>query len=123
MIKKFLKFLKGFDYAFQGILSAFGERNMKIHGVVTLVVVVLAFQLGLTRIEWFLVMILIGLVWSAEMVNTSLEELASLVRDEMKLSYKATRRARDVAAGSVLVLAVVAAVVGVTLFGMKLGLF
>lgn len=120
MMKFFYKVFRSFGYATEGILSAFGERNMRVHVGATIVVIMLGFYVQLSFREWTEVMMLIAMVWSAEMINTAVEELANLVRDELKLSYTATKRARDVAAGAVLVVAFIAFLIGLRIFVPKL---
>lgn len=120
MIHFVVKVLKSFTYAAAGVVSAFHERNMKVHGAAAGLVVLLGLVLGLSWLEWVEVFLLIGMVWSAEMFNTAIEELANIVRDELKLSYAATRRARDLAAGAVLVVAVIACVIGLRIFVPKM---
>lgn len=110
------KVLRSFLYAFRGIWHAIDERNMKVHVLAAGVVVGAGFFLNLSRIEWCIVLLLIAAVWSAEMVNTAVEELANIVRDELKLTYVATQRARDVAAGAVLIFALVALVISGMIF-------
>ena len=119
-MSKLTKFFKAFIYAFNGIVSGFKERNMKFHGLATILVITTSWWLNLSKFEWFIVLVLMGLVWSAELVNTSIEELCDLVRDELSLEYKATQRARDTAAGAVLVLAIVATLIGLTIFVPKI---
>lgn len=89
---------------------------MKFHGLAALLVITLGFIVKLNQKEWITILVLIGLVWAAELINTAVEELANLVRDELELDYQATTRARDTAAGAVLVLAIVAAIVGLIVF-------
>jgi undecaprenol kinase len=120
MNKLLKKFFMGFFYAGRGVISGFTERNMKFHGVATLGVIILGLACNLNMGEWVIILILIGLIWSAEMVNTSIEELANIAKKENNLSYEATTRLRDVAAGSVLVLAIVAAIIGLMIFGPKI---
>lgn len=110
------KVLKSFTYAGQGIVSAFGERNMKVHGMATIMVLFLGFFFQISLMEWILILLMIGLVMSAEMVNTAIEEVCNSMRDELGLPYKSSKRARDVAAGAVLVLAIVAAIIGSIIF-------
>jgi len=110
------KFFKGFVYAWDGMWGAYTERNMKFHGFATLVVVGAGFYYHISQTEWMAVLILVGLIWSAEMVNTCLEELADLIRDELKLPYQATKRVRDIAAGSVLILTIVATIIACMIF-------
>lgn len=116
MKEKAVKFLNGFRYAFNGIVAGIEGRNMKIHFIVTFFVIVLGMMVNLETIEWIIVGILIALVISAELMNTAVEELADLIRDHESLEYQATKNARDLAAGSVLVLATMAAVIGSFIF-------
>jgi undecaprenol kinase len=119
-MNKIQKFFHAFPCAFNGILSGFKERNMRFHGLAALVVLLLGWKVGLSQLEWLTVLLLIGLVWAAELINTAIEELANLVRDELGLGYDATTRARDTAAGAVLVVATVSAIIGLTIFVPKL---
>lgn len=114
------KVLRSFGYALRGIFSAFQERNMKVHGIGAITAIVLGIITKISVREWWLVVLLIALVWSAEMINTGIEELSNIVRDEMKLSYESTQRARDVVAGAVFVIALASLFVGITLFLPKL---
>jgi diacylglycerol kinase len=66
--------------------------------------------------EWLFILTMIGLVLAAEMLNTAVEEVCNSMRDELGLPYASSKRARDVAAGAVLVLAVVAALIGCVIF-------
>lgn len=110
------KFLMGFVYAFRGMINGFEERNMKFHGVATLIVILMSWYYQVSIDEWMIILILISLVWSAELVNSSLEKLSNTVRDVNKLSYEATTKTRDMAAGSVLIVAIVAAIIGLIIF-------
>ncbi|MFA6602930.1 MAG: diacylglycerol kinase family protein [Candidatus Shapirobacteria bacterium] len=114
------KFIRGFGHASRGIGFAFGQRNMKIHVAATIGVLLFSALLPLSLTEWFIVLILVGLVWTAEILNTAIECLANVVRDSNKLSYQATRDARDLAAGAVLTTSIVAALIGLIIFVPKL---
>jgi diacylglycerol kinase (ATP) len=105
-----------FTYAGRGILSGFKERNMKVHGLATILVIIFGLISKLDRYEWAIISILIAFVWAAELFNSSIEDLSDLVRDTEKLSYKATKRVRDLSAGAVLVSAIVAVIVGYIIF-------
>ncbi|MBD3250013.1 MAG: diacylglycerol kinase family protein [Candidatus Pacebacteria bacterium] len=115
-----VKFFRAFPFAFRGILSGFKERNMKFHGIAAVIVWLTGALIGLDRLEWFVIYILIALVWAAELFNTAIEELANIVRDEFDLDWQATKRARDTAAGAVLVLSIMAAFLGGGIFLVRL---
>lgn len=111
-----VKFFKGFTYAWAGICTTFSERNMQFHGLATIAVLVIGGYVGLSKQELMIILMLIALVWSAEMVNTAIEELANTVQKTEGLAYSVTRRTRDIAAGSVLIIAIIAAIIGLIIF-------
>ncbi len=108
------KLVNSFKYAICGIKTAIKtEQNMKIHVLILLVVVLAGVMLDISKIEWIICIILFGLVISAELVNTSLEAIVDIVKPEM---HPKAKIAKDVAASSVLVMAVAAAIVGLIIF-------
>jgi diacylglycerol kinase len=110
----FGKLLKSFGYANQGIYYAFKEnQNIKIHIIIGLIVLVLGLFLGFTKYEMFSVALLVILVISAEMINTSIEEVVDLLVDQHNQHAKA---AKDVGAGMVLVVSIFALIVGAFIF-------
>jgi undecaprenol kinase len=114
------KFFKGFWHAFNGIIASLEERNMKFHVLAASLVISAGLLLRISKTEWIAVIGCVGLVLFGEMMNTSIEEVCNRLRDDLGLSYESTRRARDVSAGAVLILAVVAALIGVVVFLPKL---
>ncbi len=104
------KLVLSFGYAGKGLPAAFEGRNMRLHGIAALSVIALGLWCGITRLEWLVILIFIAAVWSLEMINTAIEELANVLRDTNHLSYEATKKARDLAAGAVLVTAIIAAI-------------
>lgn len=91
------------------------ERNMKIHTVSAVLVVVAAICLHIDMIGWTLLAIAIGLVLTTELINTALERLVDLASDG-EISRLA-REAKDTAAGAVLLSALVAVCIGTAVFG------
>lgn len=114
------KLVKSFQYAAQGFPVAFRGRNMRIHGLAAVVVVIAGWWFQIAPFEWLVVLLLIGGIWALEMVNSALEDLADTVRDSLKLDYKATQIPRDLTAGAVLVLSVVAVICAMIIFIPKL---
>lgn len=110
------KFFKGFVYAGRGINDGFKGRNMRVHALMAMVVMVLGWCLNLSMLEWFMVMVLIALVLMAELFNSSIEELANVVKKKNYLDYEETREVRDLAAGAVLVVAFMSAAIGLMIF-------
>lgn len=94
-----------------------GQRNARIHGVATAGVVGAGWFFGVTRGEWCLLVLAMGLVWAAEGINTAVEALADAVAPGRDARIGL---AKDLAAGGVLLAAVAAAVVGLLVFGPRL---
>lgn len=109
---------KSFGYAFEGIFTGIEkERNMKIHCLAMLCVVVLGFLVKISVLEWCLCLILFGLILSLELVNTAIEAVVDLVTEERKPLAKLSK---DVAAGAVLIASIMAAGVGIIIFFPKI---
>lgn len=108
-----LKLIKSFRYAFYGIFTALTEQNMKIHFVSAVVVIIAGFFTDLSISEWLVIILLIALVISTEMVNTAIETVVNLVSPEF---HPLAKKAKDVAAGAVLVFAIASAIIGLLIF-------
>lgn len=90
------------------------QRNAWIHACFTVGVVLLGLWLGLGRYDWALLAIVIGLVWMAEFVNTSLEAVVDLASPDLHPLAKA---GKDVAAAAVLTGAITSVIVGGLILG------
>jgi diacylglycerol kinase (ATP) len=93
------------------------EPNARIHGVASVAAVTLGAWLGLSASEWCWIALAIALVWVAEAINTALEALADAIHPARDPRIG---RAKDLAAGAVLVAAIASAVIGALLFGPRL---
>lgn len=108
------RLIKSFDYAIQGIkLVVRTEANMKIHIGVAIFVVVLGFLFRISHVEWLACVLCIGLVFSAEIMNTAIETLVDMISPEKNAI---AGKIKDMAAGSVLIAALMSIVVGVIIF-------
>lgn len=106
---------RSFRYAGRGIVSLLrSQHNAWIHAAASVAVVALGFYVELSRSEWCLVVLAMTVVWSAEAVNTAFEALCDVASPDL---HPLVERAKDIAAGSVLLAAAGAAVVGVLVFG------
>ncbi|RTQ47603.1 diacylglycerol kinase family protein [Hymenobacter gummosus] len=104
-----------FGYAFQGIREALQtEPHLRFHALATVVVIGLGLWLQVSRHDWALLALSIGAVWTAELLNTAIETLVNLVSPDF---HPLAGRAKDVAAGAVLLMALAAGVVGLLVFG------
>ena len=108
------KLINSFKYAFKGIGSSLkSERNMKIHFTMMVLVIIASIFLNISIWEWITCIILFGLVISLEMVNTAIEIVVDMVSPEYNLK---AGHVKDIAAGAVLVNAIVAFIVGLLIF-------
>lgn len=109
---------KSFGYAFQGIFNTIRtERNIKIHCAAAILVTIFGIWLQISKTEWMICFILFGLILALELVNTAVEATVDLFTEERKPLAK---KAKDVAAGAVLIVAIFAAVIGILIFIPKL---
>ena len=107
-----------FYNAFSGIVEGLkSERNMMIHYFALCMVIVFGITLKLSATEWCICLILCALVISLELVNTAVECTVDLVTEEFDVRAK---KAKDMAAGAVLVAAIIAAVIGGFIFVPKI---
>ncbi len=96
------------------------ERNMQIHLIVAFLVVIAGSLLNINLIEWCLCLLCFGLVMGAEMVNTTLENIVDLVSPQ---KHKLAGKAKDIAAGAVLITAIVSAIIGLIIFIPKIWVY
>lgn len=110
--------LRSFGYAFEGVAYIIRtQRNARIEIALAIVAALLAAWLGITAVEWAVLVITIALVIALEWINTSLELAVSLASPERHPSAKA---AKDVAAACVLVGAITSVAVALLLFAPRL---
>ena len=120
--KKFKKskpsLLKSFYYAFQAIkVNILTERNLAIHFLVMLLVIVCGFVFKISVTEWLICILLFGFVITLELMNTAIETAIDICMPEINPKAKL---AKDTSAGAVLVVAIVAVVIGIIIFGPKI---
>ncbi|MDD2510886.1 MAG: diacylglycerol kinase family protein [Syntrophomonas sp.] len=100
--------LAGIAYAFQQ------ERNMKIHGAAAVMAMGLGLFLRLSRWEWGLLLITIFVVLAAETINTAIEKVVDLQTESY---HPLAEAAKDLAAGAVLLTAIMAVIMAILIFG------
>ena len=106
--------LKTLSYGFDGIFYTLRhERNMVIHFLVMILVIIAGIVFKITFVEWGICFVLFALVLSLELMNTALENVVDLVTEEKKAKAKI---AKDAAAGAVLVAALFAVIIGISIF-------
>jgi diacylglycerol kinase (ATP) len=110
--------LESFNFAFEGIIHVLRtQRNMRIHFLVAVAVLVAAVALGVSRIELIALMLSIAFVLIAEMINTAIEGAVDVSTTSFDPNAKL---AKDIAAGAVLIATVNAVAVGYLVFSDQL---
>ncbi len=100
--------------ALNGIIHAFKtERNLRIDYLIGALVLIVSLFFDFTKIELICLVITVGFVIFAEMINSTVEYIVNLVKTEYDLNAKA---AKDIAAGGVLIASIIAVIVAYILF-------
>jgi len=109
--------LESFNYAFEGVIHVLRtQRNMRIHFLIAVAVLVWAIAAGVSKLELIALLLAISFVLIAEMVNTAVEaaiDIATTSFDPM------AKLAKDIAAGAVLIASANAIAVGYLVFSGK----
>jgi len=98
---------KGFLWFYQT------QWNAKVHLLATITAIALGCFLGIAKFEWLVVLLVIGMVWAAELLNTSIEFLLNQLHPEWDA---AIGKAKDIAAAAVLAASIIALVCGMIIF-------
>ncbi|MGN0145397.1 MAG: diacylglycerol kinase [Clostridium sp.] len=115
---KMKKVLDSFNNAINGIIDTVRtERNMKIHLVSAILILIACFFFNITKYEFLTLAITISMVISAEIVNTAIEAVIDMTTNYY---HPLAKTAKNAAAGAVLVTAINAIVVGYIIFWDKL---
>ncbi len=109
------RLIKSFQFAIQGFLSALSSQaNLRIHLIVTMVVIATGFAFHISAIEWCILILCMGLVIGLELINTAIEKLVDLISPEWK---EQAGQIKDIAASAVLWSAIISILVGLIIFG------
>ena len=114
--EQFVKSRKNsFLAAFQGLAFVFRtQRNAWIHFAATVIVVSVSIFLQLEIGEWITLLLVIGMVWLAEFLNTAFEVIVDLASPEV---HPLAKISKDVGAASVLIAAILAIIIGILILG------
>jgi len=109
------KEIKSFGAAFKGLFHLwFKERHGRFHFVASLLALAGGWLLDIPKNDWLAVLLCIGLVNGLEALNSALEQTLDQLHPEQ---HPAVGRAKDLAAGAVLVAALCSAAIGLLVFG------
>lgn len=108
-----------FRNAFRGLrVGIYGQSSFYVHFVVMLLVFGFGVFLGVSPLEWCVLLLCIGLVISAELFNSAFESCAKAVTKDFNDDI---RNSLDIASAAVLVAAIAAALVGASIFLFRFG--
>ncbi|MCH1624974.1 diacylglycerol kinase family protein [Ferdinandcohnia quinoae] len=108
------RLIKSFSYACNGFKNAFvQERNLQIHSLISLIVIAAGFFFGISKSEWLVILLLIGGMITAELLNTAIERVVDLVTKDY---HPLAKQAKDIAAAAVFVYAFTAIIIGLVIF-------
>lgn len=109
---------RSFVYAGRGLRTMLvSQHNAWIHAAATLAVGALGVACRIERVEWIALILAVVSVWTAEALNTALEFLCDVASPDF---HPLVEKAKDVAAGAVLICALGATAVGILVFGPRL---
>ena len=106
------RFFKSLAYALSGIRAAFkSEQSFRIHTIALVIAVAMGAYLELSRAAWGFVIFAVGFVLTAELFNTAIERLGDEAANGQQ--KQVIKKAKDIAAGAVLISALTALVIGI----------
>jgi undecaprenol kinase len=119
--KRKYKYSETFKFALEGIrVSILNEKNIRFHLFFSVIVIVFAIIFNLTQIEWmFILFAIVGMI-VVEMINTAIERVVDLVTDQY---HPLAGQAKDIAAGAVLIYAILSVIIGMIIFIPKILMF
>lgn len=108
------QFLNSFRYALKGLIVFFAtQNNAFVHSIALIVVIVFGIYFELSTYEWMSLTFAIGLVFTAEIMNTAIEFLTDMVSPNQN---EYAGKVKDIAAAAVLVASITALVIGAIVF-------
>lgn len=108
------KFITGFRYAFSGLWYALRtQRNVRVHICIAILAILMGIVLHISAVEFAMIFVAITGVFIAEMFNTVFELCIDLASPDY---HPLAKIAKDVAAGAVLLSAILSVVIGLFVF-------
>jgi diacylglycerol kinase len=106
--------LESFKFAFSGLWSLVkNEHNSRVHILAATIAILLGIVFKINSLEWCLIILLIGIVFLTELLNTSLEKLSDIVNPQLD---ERIRKVKDYAAAAVLISAIISIAIAGLIF-------
>ncbi len=111
---RFKRLFKSFRYAVKGLITVFREeQNLLIQSIVGVLIIFLGLYVGLSQMEWAVIVMMIGLVLLVEIINSAVERVSDVLKPRIN-SY--VKEIKDVMAAAVMLASVIAVIVGLIVF-------
>lgn len=105
---------KSFKYAYWGLKETYkSEQTVWIYIPVAIVVILMGFIFKISSFEWIIIILLLGLIYSLELINTALESTVDLATKEI---HPLAKKAKDVISAAVLTFAITSVIIGLIIF-------
>jgi len=90
------------------------QQNAHLHLIATVIVVLTGLWLGLSIANWVFLLLVIGMVWIAEFLNTALEVIVNLASPDQ---HPLAKVGKDLGAAAVLIATIIALIIGIIILG------
>ena len=111
---KIKRLVKSFRYAIKGLVKTVREeQNLQIQGSIALIAIILAIYFKIDRLEWALLIFVIGLVILMEIANSAIERITDVLKPRINGYVK---EIKDIMAAAVMLASIVAVIVGLIIF-------
>jgi len=111
---KFNRLLKSFAYSIKGLTRVIREeQNLKIQLIAGAAALLLAWLLAIKTWEWAVLIIMITLVFLAEVINSAIERVTDVLRPRINDYVK---EIKDIMAAAVMITALASIIVGILIF-------
>lgn len=109
-----MKLLRSFGFALTGIGKAIkSELNMKVQLLACISVTILGFAFNISKVEWLVIVLCVGIVLTAELLNTAIEKLLNFIHPQ---HHHEVGTIKDISAGAVLLAATCSIVIALIVF-------
>lgn len=113
-MSQFKKFFSSVFHALRGLKTAYlEEKNFRIQILIAIIVIILAIFLHITKIEWLVILMIIGVVLSLELLNSMVEKVLNIINPNKDPGIKIIK---DISAAAVLIVSLMAVIIGLTIF-------
>ncbi|HZG71093.1 MAG TPA: diacylglycerol kinase family protein [Chondromyces sp.] len=107
------RLIASFSFAWNGLRLGWKEPNFRIHIAAAVAVIAVGCFFSVSVVEWMILLFLIGGTLALELVNTAIEKTVDLVTPEY---HPLAKQAKDLAAGAVLLFAIISVIMGLIIF-------